>query len=74
MTAYSHVGVPQVSIGDIVSAGQVVALAPEPDRKGKREFKVRMWHDGLPVLPYDYVGNYPTTSQDEEKYEAPRGR
>lgn len=74
MTAFSHVGVPQVSVGDIVSAGQVVALAPEPDRKGKREFSVRMWHDGLPVLPYDYVGNYPTADKDEEKYEAPRGR
>lgn len=56
MTAYSHVGAPLVADGDVVSSGQAVALAPEPDTKGRRTFSVRMWHDGLPVIPFDYVG------------------
>lgn len=56
MTAYSQVGAPLVADGDMVSSGQAVALAPEPDKNGRRSFSVRMWHDGLPVIPYDYVG------------------
>lgn len=74
MTAYSHVGAPLVTTGDIVNSGQAVAMAPEPDRNGRREFSIRMWHDGLPVIPYEYVGTPSSGTIPEERFEAPRGR
>lgn len=57
VTSYTHVGAPIVGVGDIVSAGQIVALSPTIDSKGKRFFKVRMWHNGLPISPSDYLAS-----------------
>ena len=46
-----------VSAGDAVTGGQVIALAPSPRCKGKRYVEVMMWHNGLPLIPYEYIGN-----------------
>lgn len=73
ITAYRNTGVPLVGIGDIVNAGQAVALAPDPDSKGRREFSLRIWHNGLPVIPYEYVGVESNQTPDTP-FEAPRGR
>lgn len=70
---YSGLSSPLVSAGDLVNAAQILALPPAPDRSGKRVFKVMMWHNGLPVIPYKYIGNYSSESE-ESSFEAPRGR
>lgn len=75
VTSYTHVGNPLVEVGDIVNAGQIIAFAPNPDSKGTRSFTVRMWHNGLPIIPYDYLGNpTPETGTAPQFYESPRGR
>lgn len=75
VTSISKAGTPMVGTGDDVSGGQVVAANPSPDSRGRRMVEVRMWHNGLPVVPYKYIG-YPVTETDSEleSYEAPRGR
>ena len=57
VTRIARVGSPMVSAGDAVTGGQVIALAPSPDAKGKRYVEVMMWHNGLPLIPYEYIGN-----------------
>ncbi|MDE7401823.1 MAG: M23 family metallopeptidase [Muribaculaceae bacterium] len=76
LTSYSGVGTPLVGVGDNVSAGQVIALSPNPDSKGIRDFTIRMWHNGLPVHPYDYVAapEINTRRTATLPYEAPRGK
>lgn len=75
ITSYGGVGTPLVGIGDTVYSGQVIALAPSPDKHGTRKFTVRMWHNGLSIVPYQYLA--PSNSKpatDAERFEAPRGR
>ncbi|MCM1368925.1 MAG: M23 family metallopeptidase [Candidatus Amulumruptor caecigallinarius] len=73
VSSYLHVGAPLVGVGDTLYAGQIIALAPAPDSKGTRKFNVRMWHNGLPVIPYQFVGS-PLYSSDDIKYDSPRGK
>lgn len=75
LTSYFGAGTPLVGVGDIVNSGQSIALAGRPDSKGVRRMHIRMWHNGLPVVPYEYV------SLPERRvpgraagYEAPRGK
>lgn len=75
VTSYTHTGTPLVSVGDIVNSGQAIALAPAPDPKDLRTISVRMWHNGSPLLPYDYLGlPMNTDTRKALPYEAPRGR
>lgn len=75
VTRYSHVGTPLVGVGDIVNAGQVLALGPGPDASGRRSFSVRMWHNGLPIIPYKYIGSDEQSgSLPQMRYETPRGK
>lgn len=75
VTSYSHVGTPFVSIGDYVNAGQVISLSSAPDSKGVRKFGIRLWHNGLPLIPFDYLGQPERREEMEmQTYEAPRGK
>ena len=76
---YAGLGIPIVALGDIVSAGQILASAPSPDRFGKRSLHLRLWHNTLPVVPYKYIGSPSFSSDnevfsDENLFEAPRGK
>lgn len=52
---YSRLGNPFVVAGDMVEAGQLIAACSRGDGiKGSR-IRLRMWHDGLPVIPYQYL-------------------
>lgn len=74
VTSYSHVGTPMVETGEQVNAGQMIAMAPKPDSKGTRRFAVRMWHNGLPIVPFEYLGKSNSEANKEApSYEAPRG-
>lgn len=75
LSSFQHLGSPLVGVGETVSAGQAIALAPNPDSKGKRQFSILMWHDGISIIPFDYIG--PREKRDipnETTYDSPRGR
>ncbi len=74
VTRLSRLGSMMVSSGETVLAGQVLALNPRPDAKGRRFVEVRMWHNGLPLIPYEYIGNPGSSVSKEVPFEAPRGR
>lgn len=74
VSSYTHVGTPLTSVGDAVQSGQMVALAPKPDSKGRRYITVRMWHNGVAVTPYTYIGEQTELSNSGPAYEAPRGK
>lgn len=75
VTSYTHVGTPLVEVGDNVNAGQMIALSPSPDSKGNRRFSVRLWHNGLPIVPYEYL-DFETADPLNRPlgYDAPRGK
>lgn len=70
---YSSVGSPFVSAGDQVISGQVIAAAPAPDSRGRRSINLMIWHNGLPVIPFKYVGG-DTHDTEDTTFEAPRGK
>lgn len=74
LSTYTHTGTPLVGEGDIVNAGQAIALAPGPDAKANRWFAVRIWHNGAGVVPYDYLGTIPSSYPSSPSYEVPRGK
>lgn len=75
VSRYEGIGNPMVSAGDMVLAGQMIALGPKPDAKGRRIATVMMWHNGISLKPFEYIGNNATrTYSKDDNYEAPRGR
>lgn len=74
VTRLAHTGAPMVTAGDVVTAGQVVAAAPAPDARRRRTLTAMMWHNGMPVAPYDYIGDTGAKTPKEQPFEAPRGR
>ena len=74
VTRCSHLGTPMVDTGDVVMSGQILSLAPSPDAYGQRILEIRMWHNGLPLVPYQYIGSHDSHAAKEIPYEAPRGR
>lgn len=76
---YSHLGKPLAMMGEDVEAGQIIADSPHPDKSGKRYIYIRMWHNGLPVVPYNFVNereaeNFREYFGIENSFEAPRGK
>lgn len=74
VTRCSKLGTPMVDTGDAVMSGQILSLAPAPDSRGQRIVEIRMWHNGLPIVPYQYIGSHDSPASKEIPYEAPRGR
>lgn len=75
VSRYEGLGNPVTSPGDMVLAGQVLAMGPRPNARGHRIAGIMMWHNGVPLVPYDYIGaNITANTLPEENYEAPRGR
>ncbi|MDE5807808.1 MAG: M23 family metallopeptidase, partial [Muribaculaceae bacterium] len=76
---YSHVGNPLVVMDEDVEAGQIIASPPSPDNSGKRTAYIRMWHNGLPIVPYRFIHdnnieNRIDSSSPANSFDAPRGR
>lgn len=67
-------GSPVVANGDIITGNQVIALSPKSDSKGHRLVYVSMWHNALPVIPFEYIGNISSAIEKDAPFEAPRGR
>lgn len=79
ISRYAGTGIPLAGTGDAVTAGQLIAAAPDPDSKGQRKLRLRMWHNTHPVCPYIYVGDPGSTRDDdhgreENLFESPRGK
>ncbi len=74
VSRYEGVGNPISSAGDMVLSGQAIALTPPPDGKGHRITGIRIWHNGIPLIPYEYIGTNNTSFVADATYEAPRGR
>lgn len=75
VTSYSHTGRPMVSVGENIEGGQALAALPSPDARDARWYIIRMWHNGLPVIPYDYISGNPSSElKSSQKYESPRGK
>lgn len=74
VTRLARLGAMMVSSGETVLGGQVLALAPPPDSRGRRYVEVMMWHNGVPLIPYEYIGNPESSVIKEVPFEAPRGR
>lgn len=75
VTAYGGTGTPLVGIGDQVNSGQIIAFGPSPDKRGVRSFSIRMWHNGMALVPYEYLGD-PGRRHGSlgDSFEAPRGK
>ena len=73
LSSYSGVGKPLVAPGDAVTAGEAIAMTPAADRHGVRRLYLRMWHDALPIVPYEYTGSQ-ITSAPATGYESRRGK
>ena len=58
VSRYEGVGSPISSAGDVVLSGQALALTPTPNHKGRRITGIRIWHNGVPLIPYEYIGSY----------------
>lgn len=56
VSAYYHTGNPLVTSGDAVNAGQAIALAPKPDSKNSRWINLKIWYNGTPTPPADFIG------------------
>ncbi|MBD5237308.1 MAG: M23 family metallopeptidase [Bacteroidales bacterium] len=79
VSRYAGMGVPLVSMGENVDAGQIIAAAPSPDKFGKRLLDIRMWHNTLPVIPYNFIHESEITHEEElfgqeNSFDAPRGK
>ena len=44
-----------VGQNDIVNGGEVISLAPQIKNNAASEIFVELWHNGIPVKPYDYI-------------------
>ena len=74
VSRFSRLGTPMVAVGDYILSGQILALCPAADAKGKRYIEVMMWHNGHRLVPYEYIGNQKSYILKETPFEAPRGR
>lgn len=74
VTRCGRLGTPMVATGDAVLGGQILALGPDADSKGKRSIEVMMWHNGHKLVPFEYIGNPESYVLKDPPFEAPRGR
>ncbi|MDE6296344.1 MAG: M23 family metallopeptidase, partial [Muribaculaceae bacterium] len=79
VSRYSSVGKPFVMQGEDVESGQIIASPPPADNKGRRGIFIRMWHNGLPLIPYKFIHERENTNRissfgAENSFEAPRGK
>lgn len=68
LSRVSDTGLPLVEEGDKIYGSQGVALPPPPAADGRRVVVLEMWHDGTPLLPYDYVETRRLTPHSSPKF------
>jgi len=56
LSSYSHLGTLLAEVGDEVTGGQIIAFASKDSGLNGSDIYLRMWHNGTPLIPYEYVG------------------
>lgn len=58
VSRYSGIGSPLVEQSEMVPGGQIISLPP-PGKSGRPvEVIVELWHNGVPLIPYDYISSH----------------
>ncbi len=74
LSSYSRLSLPTVEPGEWVEGGQTIAIQQNGQGIRSAVVKLKMWHNGTPLRPYDYIGSTDRPPRDATQYEAPRGR
>lgn len=53
----NRLGTVLIEPGDYVTGGQVIALTASGNSRNNELISVEMWHNGTPLVPYDYLGD-----------------
>lgn len=66
LSRLSRVGSVLVEAGDMVNGGQIIALSDQGNGIKGELINLEMWFNGLPLIPYDYIGNHPSGYLDTD--------
>ncbi len=58
----SRLGVVLVEPGEHVTGGQVIAMTASGNARKNEFINVEMWHNGTPLVPYEYIGDSDTAA------------
>lgn len=58
----SRLGLVLVEPGEHVTGGQVIAMTGSGNARKNEFINVEMWHNGSPLIPYEYIGESDTSS------------
>lgn len=58
----SRLGLVLVEPGEQVTGGQVIAMTGYGNARKNEFINVEMWHNGTPLVPYEYLGDYDTSA------------
>lgn len=71
LSRLSRLGNVLIEPGDNVTGGQVIALTSRGNSRMNEHITIEIWHNGTPLIPYDYLGDkdtetprYPILDQD----------
>lgn len=53
----SRLGQVLVEAGDVVTGGQVIALTNRGNARNGETVNLEIWHNGNPLIPYEYIGD-----------------
>ena len=72
----SRLGTALVEPGDKVIGGQIIALTSSGNARKNEIINIEMWHNGTPLVPYEYLGasDFPATRYPVIDSEVGRGR
>ena len=58
----SRLGTALVEPGDKVIGGQIIALTSSGNARKNEIINIEMWHNGTPLVPYEYLGDSDTST------------
>ena len=58
----SRLGTVLIEPGDKVAGGQIIALTASGNARNNEVINIEMWHNGTPLVPYEYLGDSNTSA------------
>lgn len=58
----SRLGTVLIEPGDKVAGGQIIALTASGNARKNEVINIEMWHNGTPLVPYEYLGDSGSTT------------
>lgn len=74
LSRLSRLGTVIVGTGDKVTGGQVIALPGKGNARKGELIYVEMWHNGEPLVPYEYIGDKDSQTPHYPKIDEEVGR